>query len=467
MAASDHTVSAALERLAAIVGENVEQLVDAFYSTFLLHEEASAYLSHSVVNQRLRYSLRQWLLDLVDEDLRSDTSGFEQRQIKIGEVHARLKVPNDIVMEGMTLLKTEIARRVSVLGLDATTTAETIILLDEAIDFAMRFMTEAYVSDTRSRAQTDEAFRLFSLGQDINLERETQRAALMEWSQSVLFSLLGEKTEEARNMLSASPFGLWVRHRAAVLFQGSTVLGRIEDLIRQIDQRTIPAISGREPAAVSDLQRQVEELKYLLNELFQTAANIENGRDPLTRTLNRRFLPSILGREISLAKSSGSPFTLLMVDVDHFKTVNDTYGHSAGDAVLGCVAEYLLGAVRSSDYVFRYGGEEFLIALVETDRTEAQIIAERIRQGIAAQRPRVSETRTVEITASVGVASFEGHPDYQYMINAADKALYRAKQEGRNRVCVCGDTRPGSTAARQEAAPPEPVVNHYKRQQVP
>jgi diguanylate cyclase len=350
-------------------------------------------------------------------------------------------------MEGMTLLKTEIARRVSALGLDATTTAETIILLDEAIDFAMRFMTEAYVSDTRSRAQTDEAFRLFSLGQDINLERETQRAALMEWSQSVLFSLLGEKPQEARNMLSASPFGLWVRHRAAVLFQGATVLGRIEDLIRQIDQRTIPAISGREPAAISDLQRRVEEIKYLLNELFQTAANIENGRDPLTRTLNRRFLPSILGREISLAKSSGSPFTLLMVDVDHFKTVNDTYGHSAGDAVLGCVAEYLLGAVRSSDYVFRYGGEEFLIALVETDRIEAQIIAERIRQGIAAQRPRVAETRTVEITASIGVASFEGHPDYQYMINAADKALYRAKQEGRNRVRLFADMSPESTAA--------------------
>lgn len=454
MASSDQTISAALERLAAIVSENVDQLVDAFYSTFLVHEEASAYLSHSVVNQRLRYSLRQWLLDLVGKDMRSDTSGFEQRQIKIGEVHARLRVPNDIVMEGMTLLKTEIARRVSALGLDAATTAETIILLGESIDFAMRYMTEAYVSDTRSRAQTDEAFRLFSLGQDINLERETQRAALMEWGQSVLFSLLGEKSEKPGNMLSSSPFGLWVRHRAAVLFQGSTILGGIEDLIRQIDQQTIPAISERGPAAISDLQRRVDEIKYLLNDLFQTAANLENGRDPLTRTLNRRFLPSILGREISLAKSAGSPFALLMVDVDHFKTINDTYGHSAGDAVLGCVAEHLLGAVGSSDYVFRYGGEEFLIALVETDRTEAHIIAERIRQGIAAQRPVVSETRRVDITASIGVASFEGHPDYQYMINAADKALYRAKQEGRNRVCMAPDGSSG-------AAAPEALVNNY------
>src|SRR5690606_27237874 len=214
------------------------------------------------------------------------------------------------------------------------------------------------VSDTKSRSQTDEAFGLFSLGQDINLERETQRAALMERSQSVLFSLLGEKSERPGRKLSSSPFSLGLRHHAAVLFQGSPILGGIEDLIRQIDQQTIPAISDRGPAAISDLQRRVDEIKYLLNDLFQTAANLENGRDPLTRTLNRRFLPSILGREISLAKSAGSPFTLLMVDVDHFKTVNDTYGHSAGDAVLGCVAEYLLGAVRSSDYVFRYGGEE-------------------------------------------------------------------------------------------------------------
>jgi diguanylate cyclase len=446
MASSTPAISAALERLSAIVTKDAGQLVEMFYATFLAHEEASAYLSHAVVNERLRHSLRQWLLDLVGTDFRNNLSEFERRQIKIGEVHARLKVPNDIVMEGMTLLRTGIARRVCALGLDAATTAETIILLGEAMDYAMRFMTAAYVSDTRSRAQTDEAFRLFSLGQDINLERETQRAALMEWSQSVLFSLLGDSLDQPRLLLAASPFGLWARHRACVLFPGSSVLGRIERLIRKVDEQTIPTITANQPAAVSNLQQQVEEIKYLLNDLFQAAANLENGRDPLTRTLNRRFLPSILGREISLAKSTQSPLALLMVDVDHFKAINDAHGHSAGDRVLSCVADQLLGAARGCDYVFRYGGEEFLIVLVEADQSEARLMAERIREGIAAQKPAVSETVNVEITVSVGVASFEGHPDYQYLINLADKALYRAKHEGRNRVSVFAPEEPAAAA---------------------
>lgn len=433
-ASSEPVISAALERLSGIVESDVERLVEIFYSTFLADERASAYLSHSVVSTRLRYSLRQWLLDLVRTDLRADVSEFEERQIKIGEVHARLKVPNDIVMAGITLLKTEIGQRVSALDLDRATTAETIILLGETMDYAMRLMTAAYVSGAKSRARADEAFRLFSLGQDINLERETQRAALMEWSQSVLFSLLGDKLEHARLLLSTSPFGLWVRHRAAVLFQDSSVLGQIEALVRKVDGQTIPAVAGKDPTGVADLQRHVDEIKYLLNDLFQAAANMENGSDPLTRTLNRRFLPSILGREVSLAKNTRSPLALLMVDVDHFKAINDTYGHSAGDMVLSSVAEYLLGTVRGTDYVFRYGGEEFLVVLVETSRSEAQAIAERIRQKIASQKPSISDSARVEITASIGVASFEGHPDYQYLIDLADKALYQAKREGRNRV---------------------------------
>lgn len=435
-ASSTPAVSAALDRLSAIVEKDAEQLVEMFYSTFLTHDEASAYLSHAVVNTRLRHSLRQWLLDLVRTDFRNDLSEFEQRQIKIGEVHARLKVPNDIVMEGMTLLRTQIARQVAALGLDAAQTAETIIFLGEAIDYAMRFMTAAYVSDTRNRAQTDEAFRLFSLGQDVNLERETQRAALMEWSQSMLFSLLGDNLEQTRSLLAASPFGLWARHRASVLFQGSPILARIEHLVCKVDEETIPAITRKEQTAISELQQRVDEIKYLLNDLFQAAANLENGRDPLTRTLNRRFLPSILAKEISLAQNSQSPLALLMVDIDHFKVINDTYGHSAGDRVLSAVADHLLSVVRGCDYVFRYGGEEFLIVLVEASPNETRLIAERIREGIAAQRPSVSDTVAVDVTVSIGAANFEGHPDYQYLIDRADKALYRAKQEGRNRVAV-------------------------------
>lgn len=433
---SEATREAARGRLSAIVRQNIDGLVARFYENFLRDEEASAFLSHSVVHERLSHSLRKWLLDLIEADPHSGLDAFDARQIKIGEIHARLKIPNHLVMEGMGLLKTEIACKVAELDLESASTAHTLILLDEIIDYAMRLMSAAYVSDTKRRVQTDEAFRLLSLGQDINLERETQRATLMEWSQSVLFNLLGHGSNSAPGYLVASPFGLWVRHRGALLFQGSLILESIEKLIGEIDGEALRSIDGNQPASVAEFQRRIEEIKFLLNDLFQAAASVENGRDPLTRALNRRFLPSVLGREITLAKNAKTPLSVLMLDVDHFKAINDRYGHAVGDIVLRHTAELLLNAVRPSDFVFRYGGEEFLIVLVETDRTEACAIAERIRQQLAEQEVSVRDRDVLSVTASIGVATYEGHPDYEYLVDAADKALYRAKKEGRNRVVM-------------------------------
>lgn len=99
-------------------------------------------------------------------------------------------------------------------------------------------------------------------------------------------------------------------------------------------------------------------------------------------------------------------------------------------------AEILLNSVRASDFVFRYGGEEFLIVLVETDRNEASHVAERIRQQVEDTPISVLDQEVLNVTLSIGVASYDGHPDYQYLINAADKALYSAKQGGRNRVTL-------------------------------
>jgi diguanylate cyclase len=122
------------------------------------------------------------------------------------------------------------------------------------------------------------------------------------------------------------------------------------------------------------------------------------------------------------------------VDIDHFKRVNDGHGHAAGDAALRHVADYLLANVRSSDFVFRYGGEEFLIVFCETDLRAAQSIAERICRNLAQESIQLPDGSTVALTASIGVAPFEGHPDYEFLLQTADTALYQAKNSGRNRV---------------------------------
>lgn len=434
--ASEDTRNKARALLATVARTHADALVGQFYSTFLAHDDASSFLSHSVVNERLSSPLRTWLLDLIEVDPLSDLTEFDNRQVFIGQIHARLKIPNNLVMEGMTLLKTQISLEVAALSDDHALTTQTIILLDELIDYAMRLMTAAYVSDTKRRVQTDEAFRLFSLGQDVNLERETQRAALMEWSESVLFGLLGQGGSVSVNPLSSSPFGLWVRHRGAVLFHASPLLASIEALMCEIDSKVLPTVAANAAEAIVALRLRIDEIKYLLSDLFQTAASLENGRDPLTRALNRRFLPTVLGREVSLAAASRTPLSVLMIDIDHFKTINDRYGHSAGDLALSRTAEILLNTVRASDFVFRFGGEEFLIVLVETGLDEAAEIGERLRHDVASNAVPLSDREPLSVTISVGIGSYEGHPDYQYLVDAADKALYAAKHAGRNRVAL-------------------------------
>lgn len=428
--------------LSEVVNAHVDELVTAFYDAFLHHEEGRAFLSHAVVQERLGRSMAGWLRNLVETDLGGDISRFAAVQSHVGEIHARIKVPNHLVMQGASLLKSRIAARIAERSLDAATATGTLIILDELIDFAIGLMSQAYVSDTQKRAKVDEAFRLFALGQDLNLERETQRTALMEWSQTILFGLLGSQDRSDFRSLASSPFGLWARHRAAMLFHGSPLMAGIEKLIVTIDGECLPAVINSHPRsldAVTAPQERIEEIKFLLNDLFQASANVESGRDPLTRTLNRRFLPSLLGREIGLAKADDLPLSVALIDIDHFKHINDSFGHSTGDFVLAHVAETLLALVRSSDFVFRYGGEEFLIAFAETGMAEATRIAERICRQFA-ERPIFSpQGDTVSLTVSIGVAAFEGHPDYEYLIKAADAALYQAKRSGRN--CVINAPR--------------------------
>lgn len=154
--------------------------------------------------------------------------------------------------------------------------------------------------------------------------------------------------------------------------------------------------------------------------------------DPLTGVRNRRALYDSAAHEIARAARSSEPVTLLMVDVDHFKKVNDQHGHPVGDQVLREVAAAIVATARGSDVVARFGGEEFAVLLVQTE--DARLTAERLRAAIAAVEVRAPQG-PVRVTASIGVASATGAGiDFEALIRRADDALYRAKREGRNRV---------------------------------
>jgi len=439
---TDAEKQAARAYIHAIVTEHGPVLVDAFYAAFLNDSTSAAFLSHTVVQERLASALANWLRTLIETDPVADVEAFQQQQIRIGKVHARIGIPTHLVLAGATILKTEIGRRIAGQCQDPQVLTHSLLLLVELIDAAMQHMTTAYETSTREVTRDNEAYRFLALAEDMDLERESQRAALMEWSHGVLFGLLAEPDAGSSTIsLGASSFGLWVRHRARHLFSGADLLRKIEEAITEIDNTLLPEVrssrgSAGQTAAITALHDRVEEIKFLLGSLFQAASSVENGRDPLTRTLNRRFLPGLLSREFALVKSGNVPLSLLMVDVDHFKSINDTFGHSAGDTVLKRVAETVLDSVRASDFVFRYGGEEFLVVLVETEREKALVIAERLRSKVEEMRVPLDGAPPVTVTVSIGLATHEGHPDPQYLIDRADQALYKAKAEGRNRVVM-------------------------------
>ena len=163
-------------------------------------------------------------------------------------------------------------------------------------------------------------------------------------------------------------------------------------------------------------------------------------RDHLTGLYNRRFMEEFLDRELLRARRKNRPLAVMMLDLDHFKKLNDTWGHGVGDAVLRAVGSVLLRSVRSDDFACRYGGEEFLIIMPECPLQEAVLRAGQIRTAVKDAQVSVGETQ-VSVTVSIGVAAFTGTDRDNSLLQCADAALYRAKREGRDRVVAANSTK--------------------------
>ncbi|MDZ4186329.1 MAG: GGDEF domain-containing protein, partial [Desulfuromonadales bacterium] len=159
--------------------------------------------------------------------------------------------------------------------------------------------------------------------------------------------------------------------------------------------------------------------------------------DHLTGCFNRRTLEKCLDHDIAVAQRYDGAMSIMILDVDYFKRINDSHGHLAGDSVLKEIAEFLRGIIRRSDYLARYGGEEFVICLPNTQLQYAARLAENIRTALQ-NHPICLGDRKVPVTASFGVAALSRGSDQEKLLAEADKMLYHAKATGRNRVCVSG-----------------------------
>ncbi|MDI6871613.1 MAG: sensor domain-containing diguanylate cyclase [Bacillota bacterium] len=240
-------------------------------------------------------------------------------------------------------------------------------------------------------------------------------------------------SRDARFMATSAE--AWFRSMIAVplMIEGRVAavlgLGRADEpTLGQDDYWTLTSLAGHAAVAL--------DRAYLHQELAHLART-----DGLTGLFNRRSFEEALQREISRAKRYGSPLSLLLLDVDHFKHFNDHHGHPLGDKLLKQVAEVIRRSVREADTPARYGGEEFVVLLPETNLRSAMQAAERIRQGVAALAGEEGKTQPLgHFSVSVGVASYPVPcPSAEELVKQADAALYEAKKAGRDRCQACKD----------------------------
>jgi two-component system cell cycle response regulator len=206
-------------------------------------------------------------------------------------------------------------------------------------------------------------------------------------------------------------------------------IGVNDYLIRPIDPNEL----------LARVRTQVKKKRYAERLRDNVQMSIEAAiTDALTGLHNRRYMESHLGTLAEQAAVRGRPLSILILDIDFFKSINDTHGHSAGDEVLKEFSRRLKKAVRGIDLACRYGGEEFVVVMPDTDIAMATVVAERLRRRIAAEPfPINQNTRTVQATISIGIAAMRSAEDLpSTIIKRADQALYRAKSEGRNRVAA-------------------------------
>jgi diguanylate cyclase (GGDEF)-like protein len=227
-----------------------------------------------------------------------------------------------------------------------------------------------------------------------------------------------------------------------------------KSITQTFDFVLVPVITDDAVIALMRLSRPskkpftADELRFLEAVANQTALALERVKliaflenlsitDALTGIANRRHFEWRLSEEIERARRYKYPLSALMLDLDHFKQVNDNYGHQIGDIVLQQVAQRLRRILRRTDFLARYGGEEFIVLAPQTPADRALILAERLRQVIAESPIPVADNLQIHITISIGVAVFPNHAQNESeLIGAADSALYKAKQMGRNRVCM-------------------------------
>lgn len=233
-------------------------------------------------------------------------------------------------------------------------------------------------------------------------------------------------------------------------------VAQLEETSGKLERRAIECTDQLETARAA-LKEEVSKRLVAEEDLTQANRRLHEQamRDPLTGLYNRRYLMDFFERELHRARRGGERLGVMMIDIDHFKRVNDTFGHAAGDAVLSAVAKYMLSLVRGEDMLCRYGGEEFVLVQAKASAEAVMQRAETFREGTRSLDIVHHGQRIGPVTLSIGISMFPDHAaSSEALLQGADVALYQAKRSGRDQVVISGES-PAAADSRSRTVPEE------------
>ncbi len=423
-----------------MIGRLIPKVAQQFYETLLSEPESRNFLTEDLVSSRLLLAQKNWLRAILKPHNPKMKADFLALQKKVGEVHARIELPLNLMFSASRTLKKLFFQSLVVeIAPDLQAKyAELYLTVSDILDYAVSLINTAYFEQEHLISQSSEALVLNYANKELGYEIVLIKAKVYEWLLDTIFEYQHESGVD-ESILEEADFYLWIEHRLGLIsdhFNGCHLVheakNELGNYLSQLSKEN--KIEFEDPEFRKRIKGLIKKLAFALQLLSDEVMGQNNNRDPLTALFNRRLLDAVLIKEHHSAREGKAFYAIMMVDIDHFKKINDTYGHGVGDIVLKEVASQISQATRITDIAFRYGGEEFLIVMPTSKQQKLDKVAEKIRQRIESHSIKVSSDLTIKVTVSIGIAYYDHHPDYMHTMKKADDALYQAKKAGRNRV---------------------------------
>lgn len=400
-------------------------LVNRYYELLMSREETAKFLTNELVENRLQTALGEWLSFMLSPKTEDEIDQAVQRLKQIGQVHARINVEMSLVSEAMMIIKNSLFNGLTE---EANYNKEIIRLVGNILDYSLIHINQIYFTNFNQIEHQSHVLRNNLSNMDFALEIEQMRNALNEW-------LTHGLVQKKFTPICETDFALWIKHKLSIVVSDEEGFQQVEALLNQITN-LIENISTSSEQDLRALTQTVKDLSWNLSEHSKRLVANAEKKDPLTKLYNRRFIDSIFLQQTMRAQKFQVNYSVIMIDIDHFKTVNDNYGHDAGDRVLTKFGEIISHNIRVSDFAFRFGGEEFLILVTECSAQKATHIVDKISKELKEQSFPINDDFDFHVTLSAGIAEFDGQPDYEHTIKKADKALYQSKENGRDQHTI-------------------------------